>query len=147
MTLQQLPADPTAHRDENVLLSTLLRFAQTHQERFAEQAAGLGLTVPQARVLYHVDAAPTVRKLAAKLRCDASYVTGLVDRLEAREVMKRQVDPDDRRVKVLSLTASGRRLRDQVVRAMDDAPGLDTLSTEEKQQLGALLRKASALVG
>ncbi|MGW1199822.1 MarR family winged helix-turn-helix transcriptional regulator [Streptomyces sp. NPDC002536] len=144
MTTQQLPPAGTVPREDNLLLSTLLNFAQSHQERLADQAAVLGLTVPQARVLYFVASAPTVRKLAVKLRCDASYVTGLVDRLEEQKLMKRQVDPADRRVKMLTLTAAGRRLRGKVVRIMDEAPGLELLTEKEKLLLGELLKKASA---
>ncbi|MFJ2769010.1 MarR family winged helix-turn-helix transcriptional regulator [Streptomyces sp. NPDC087300] len=129
---------------ESVLLSSLLDFAQAHQDQLVRTAADLGITVPQARALYHVVTAPTVRKLAVKLRCDASYVTGLVDRLEERKLMKRQVDPDDRRVKMLTLTAAGRRMHTKVARTMDTAPALEALTDEEKTRLGALLEKVSA---
>ena len=128
----------------NGLLSVLLDFAQAHHERLAEHVARLGLTMPQARAVYYVDSAPTVRKLAARLRCDASYVTVLVDRLEEQKLMRRKINPSDRRVKVLTLTAAGRRLQQQVARAMDDPPGLEGLSADEKRQLGDLLRKATA---
>src|SRR4051794_3397537 len=40
-------------------------------------------------------------RLAATLSCDASNVTGLVDRLESRGLVRRQPSPGDRRVKVL----------------------------------------------
>lgn len=132
-----------ADQADGGLLGSLLDFAQTHQDRLAKEVTALRVTVPQAKVLYHVDDAPTVRKLAAKLRCDASYVTGLVDRLEEQKLLRRQVDPEDRRVKKLTLTASGRRLRTKVVRVMDDAPGLALLSADEKRQLEELLRKVS----
>lgn len=145
MTTRQLSVPGPAERtDSRLLLSSLLDFAQAHQERLAEQVAELRITVPQAKVLYFVETAPTVRKLAVELRCDASYVTGLVDRLEEQKLLTRQVDPEDRRVKRLSLTAGGRRLRAKVVRAMDEAPGLSLLSDEETRQLDVLLKKASA---
>ena len=43
-------------------------------------------------------------RLADTLSCDASNVTGLVDRLEARGLVRRRPSPQDRRVKVLQLT-------------------------------------------
>jgi DNA-binding MarR family transcriptional regulator len=132
-------------RDGGGLLAILLDFAQAHRERLAEHLARLGLTTAQARTLYYVDSAPTVRELAVRLKCDASYVTVLVDRLEEQRLMRRRVSPSDRRIKMLTLTAAGRRLQRQVARAMDDPPGLEGLSADEKRQLSDLLRKATAV--
>ena len=50
-------------------------------------------------------------RLADTLSCDASNVTGLVDRLESRGLVRRQPSAEDRRVKVLQLTPAGSRLR------------------------------------
>jgi DNA-binding MarR family transcriptional regulator len=50
-------------------------------------------------------------QLAETLACDASNVTGLVDRLESRGLVRRCPSAADRRVKVLNLTPSGSRLR------------------------------------
>ncbi|MFG3253171.1 MarR family winged helix-turn-helix transcriptional regulator [Streptomyces sp. NPDC048172] len=146
MTTAQAPSTPVPTQQQAAgsgLLHSLLDFAQSHQDRLAETAADLGLTVPQARALYHVAAAPTVRKLAVELHCDASYVTGLVDRLEGRKLMKREVDPADRRVKKLTLTTAGKRVRTKLTRAFDQAPGLDNLSQDEKRELESLLNKVS----
>ena len=46
--------------------------------------------------------------LARVLQCDASNVTWLADRLEARGFVERRNDPGDRRVKTLALTDAGR---------------------------------------
>ena len=46
-------------------------------------------------------------ELASALSCDASNVTGLVDRLESRGLLQRSPSAEDRRVKVLSLTPLG----------------------------------------
>ena len=50
-------------------------------------------------------------RLAETLSCDASNVTGLVDRLESRGLVRRAPSAEDRRVKVLQLTPTGARLR------------------------------------
>src|SRR5882724_9247020 len=42
-----------------------------------------------------------MRRLAETLGCDASNVTGLVDRLEARGLVERRPSSEDRRVKEL----------------------------------------------
>ena len=57
-------------------------------------------------------------RLADTLSCDASNVTGLVDRLESRGLVRRQSSLQDRRVKVLQLTPAGARLRAQLLRQM-----------------------------
>jgi DNA-binding MarR family transcriptional regulator len=55
--------------------------------------------------------------LARLLQCDASNVTWLADRLEARGFVERRSDPTDRRVKTLALTEAGcaaqRKAQDQ----------------------------------
>src|SRR5580765_7092686 len=55
-------------------------------------------------------------RLANTLACDASNVTGLVDRLETRGLVRRQASRHDRRVKVIELTPEGARLRAQLLR-------------------------------
>src|SRR2546422_3876238 len=58
--------------------------------------AALELTMPQAQLLLNLDPDRPVpmNTLADTLGCDASNVTGLVDRLEARSLLERRADPD-----------------------------------------------------
>jgi DNA-binding MarR family transcriptional regulator len=53
--------------------------------------------------------------LAETLACDASNVTGVVDKLEARGLIARQAAESDRRVKVLLVTDKGRELRQRLI--------------------------------
>src|SRR5262245_9097402 len=65
-------------------------------------------------------------RLAETLACDASNVTGLVDRLESRGLVSRRPSPRDRRLKVLVLTPTGARLRATLVdRLMAPPPALE----------------------
>src|SRR5919197_198365 len=57
-------------------------------------------------------------QLAETPACHASNVTGLVDRLESRGLVRRQPSPADRRLKVLALTPAGARLRAVVLERM-----------------------------
>jgi DNA-binding MarR family transcriptional regulator len=83
-----------------------------------------------------------MRELAQRLCCDASNVTGIVDRLEARELVERRVAPDDRRVKHLVLTEEGRAVRESHRdRLAVDLPLLD-LSPEDRRSLAQLLRRS-----
>src|SRR5262245_62281166 len=73
-------------------------------------------------------------RLAETLSCDASNVTGLVDRLEARGLILRRASERDRRVKVLQLTPAGSRLRAQLLKRMTDRPlPLSRLSLEQQR--------------
>jgi DNA-binding MarR family transcriptional regulator len=81
-------------------------------------------------------------RLAETLACDASNVTGLVDRLEARGLVRRRPSPADRRVKVLDLTPTGSRLRAQLLDKMTaPPPSLDRLSPSEHRMLARILAR------
>jgi DNA-binding MarR family transcriptional regulator len=83
-----------------------------------------------------------MRRLAQKLKCEPSNVTGIVDRLEARGLVERRPDPSDRRVKLAAATEEGRRvarsLRDALNFAREPLAGL---STEERLSLRDLLQR------
>jgi len=54
----------------------------------------------------------TMGRVAETLHCDASNVTGIVDRLVAGQFITRQEGELDRRTKTLQLTAKGHRAID-----------------------------------
>jgi DNA-binding MarR family transcriptional regulator len=109
-----------------------------------EEAAGeYALTGAQARLLSLLSFEPLpMRKLAQKLKCEPSNVTGIVDRLEARGLAERRPDPADRRVKLAAATDEGRRvardLRDGLRFAREPLAGL---SDEERGTLRDLLSR------
>jgi len=109
-----------------------------------EEAAGEHtLTGAQARLLSLLSLEPLpMRKLALKLKCEPSNVTGIVDRLESRGLVERRPDPADRRVKLAAATDEGRRvageLRDGLRFAREPLAGL---SEEERLVLRGLLRR------
>ena len=81
-------------------------------------------------------------RIAETLACDASNVTGLVDRLEARGLVRRQLSEEDRRVKALDLTPTGARLRAVVLERMTKPPdSLSRLSPSEQRSLVRILRR------
>ncbi|MEU5519581.1 MarR family winged helix-turn-helix transcriptional regulator [Streptomyces sp. NPDC093250] len=82
-----------------------------YHEEYEEAAAGHALTGAQARLLSLLSLEPLpMRKLAQRLKCEPSNVTGIVDRLESRGLAERRPDPADRRVKLAAATAEGRRV-------------------------------------
>ncbi|MFI5688315.1 MarR family winged helix-turn-helix transcriptional regulator [Streptomyces sp. NPDC051636] len=115
------------------------RFYADYEEAAGEHA----LTGAQARLLNLLSVEPLpMRKLAQKLKCEPSNVTGIVDRLESRGLVERRPDPADRRVKVAAATEEGRRvardLREGLRFAREPLAGL---SDEERLALRDLLRR------
>jgi DNA-binding MarR family transcriptional regulator len=103
-----------------------------------------GLSPVQCHVLHLIEPGQPMpmSSLAAALSCDASNVTGLVDRLEARGLVERRPSVSDRRVKVLDLTTTGLRLRAQLLRRMTGRPlPLSRLSGQEQRALVTLLER------
>lgn len=90
-------------------------------------------------------AAPTQATLAAAVGRDKTRLIPLLDRLEARGLLRRTPDPDDRRNRIVALTAEGSALfaRCRVgIRAMEEdlLAGLDH---EDLTRLRALLGQAA----
>lgn len=81
--------------------------------------------------------------LAERLFCDASNVTGIADRLEARGLVRRQSAEGDRRVKALTITPEGIELREQVVDLMTQPPeAIASLSEDDLLALRDILARA-----
>jgi DNA-binding MarR family transcriptional regulator len=90
------------------------------------------------------DAAPTQAQLAAAVGRDKTRLIAILDRLEARGLLHRTPDPDDRRNRIVTLTNAGRTLlaacrRD--IRAME----ADLLSTLSAPDRAAFVRALSRL--
>lgn len=73
------------------------------------------------------------------MNCEASNLTGLVDRLEARGLVERQPHPDDRRVKCVGLTAAGEQLGRDVWLEVAGRCELNRLSESRKRAVAAAL--------
>ena len=74
---------------------------------------------------------------------DPNTIQGVVQRLCARNLVKRERNPEDRRQVVLILTQSGAELADSLVAKgfAISAQTLEPLSEEEQAQFVALLRR------
>lgn len=112
-----------------------------YHEEYDDAAAEHALTGAQARLLSLLSLEPLpMRRLAQKLKCEPSNVTGIVDRLESRGLVERRPDPGDRRVKLAAVTDEGRRvarsLRESLHFAREPLVGL---SRDERLALRDLL--------
>src|SRR3954470_970380 len=123
-------------------LLTQLFFA--HRANLPSLAAELQLSPAQCHVLHLIEPGRPIPmgQLAETLACDASNVTGLVDRLESRGLVRRRASEADRRVKVLELTATGARLRSLLIERMTAPPAtLRRLSAAEQRSLVRILAR------
>jgi DNA-binding MarR family transcriptional regulator len=83
----------------------------------------------------------TLTQLARANGVDAPYATLIVDKLEDHGLVERELHPDDRRRKLVTLTSAGR----EAIATADailsrPPPAISTLRTDELRQLTKLLR-------
>ncbi|MFF4367235.1 DNA-binding MarR family transcriptional regulator [Streptomyces sp. 3211.6] len=116
--------------------------ARYHME-YEEAAARHQLTGAQAKVLTLLSLEPLpMRRIAQKLRCEPSNVTGIIDRLETRGLVERRPDPADRRVKLAAPTEEGAETAERLRESLDFArEPLAGLSAQERTALRDLLRR------
>jgi DNA-binding MarR family transcriptional regulator len=105
--------------------------------------AEFGLSSVQGHVLFILsEGARPMSDLAGALVCDASNVTGLVDRLEARGLLERRSADHDRRVKLLDLTDEGRKLEKALVeRILNPPEAMRALPLEDQRALRDIMRR------
>ncbi|RJU03377.1 MarR family transcriptional regulator [Arthrobacter frigidicola] len=134
---------PSRQESTFELVKLVIRLGERMRQHYARRADEFDLTPTQAQVLRELTAGPApMGELAVRLSCDASNMTGVSDRLEARGLLERLPSPGDRRVKVLSLTDDGRALhRSLWTRLMDNSPVAEGLNEAEQETLKVLLQK------
>src|SRR5207249_8522021 len=98
----------------------LMRLFFTQRADLPLLASEFELSPVQCHVLHLIepDRPIPMGRLAEALACDASNVTGLVDRLESRGLVRRQPSAGDRRGQVLELNPAGAPLRSPVLERM-----------------------------
>ncbi|MBF6172142.1 MarR family winged helix-turn-helix transcriptional regulator [Nocardia blacklockiae] len=130
---------------QSTLAVLISRFVSAYLHDFLTAAEDHGLTLTQAKLLLALNEPPAelpMRVLAGRLACDPSNLTGVADRMESRGLVRRTVNPADRRVKYLAATDAGRELAERIrgsqVRAYK---ALAELSPAEERQLEGMLER------
>ncbi len=99
---------------EGVLNFMRLLWAVDHglQSRSKHMASALGVTGPQRLVIRLAARYPQISagQLAAMLHVHPSTLTGVLQRLESRGILVREVDPSDGRRARFKVTPKGRRI-------------------------------------
>jgi MarR family transcriptional regulator, 2-MHQ and catechol-resistance regulon repressor len=123
----------------------LLRAGRAVLARVEPRLAAAGLTATQFGVLEAILHKGPLgqRELSRKVLTSAGNMTDLVDKLEARGLVRRVRQKLDRRAVLVELTAEGRALIEPLftAHAGDITAAMAGLSREELGQLDALLRK------
>src|SRR5215472_6645668 len=138
------PPERSSPADEAWALLRELLFAE--RRRFFETASEFELHPAQAGALMQLDqeAGSPMHEIAAHLACDSSNVTGIVDRLEARGLVRRRAGERDRRVKYIVPTPLGLEVRDAMRARMARPPAaIERLSLEDQRLLRELLARAA----
>jgi MarR family 2-MHQ and catechol resistance regulon transcriptional repressor len=132
--------------ETGVHLWLILMKAHEALRRHAEQNIhGLGIGFSDfmvLEVLLHKGPTP-VNEIGRRVRLTSGSITSAVDRLEAKGLVERRLDPEDRRTRVVHLTAAGRKLIACAFadheRAMERAAA--GLTPDERAEVVALLKR------
>jgi DNA-binding MarR family transcriptional regulator len=109
------------------------------EDRKLAVSEALGLSFARVRALRRLATQPlTMRALAERLAADPPYVTLMVDDLEQRGLVQRMPHPEDRRAKLVELTAAGRAAAARADAILDEPPA--ALRDVPAEDLTALLR-------
>ncbi|QMU73499.1 MarR family transcriptional regulator [Streptacidiphilus sp. P02-A3a] len=119
------------------------RLVLEQEDRRSEVSEALGMSFSRSRALRRLAAGPKrMSELTATLSTDKPYTTLIVDDLERRGLVRRSVDPDDRRCKIVTLTEAGADAAARAAAILGRPPkSLLALDEDELTTLERLLAK------
>lgn len=137
-------ARPRASTADRLLLVELQRAAHATGVRLDGALATVGVSQGEAHVLalLHDGAPKTVGELLRGLGHRPSTLSGILDRLESRALIRRSLNDADRRSFLLSLTRGGRDAADAVVAALrsEERDSLASVSARDRAGFFAVTR-------
>ncbi len=132
--------------DQIQTCESLLAVLRRLKMALADLAEDHDLTLVQLFAMYNIThGASTMGKLADSAHCDASTVTGLVDRLMAQDLVMRMACEQDRRTKLLSLTTKGEKIMNDIMVDLPHSFGCDTFTDDELKTLQDLLARVAVV--
>jgi len=134
---------------EEVLLA-IRRLMQTGELYTKELDKKFGVSATQLNcihALYEYGSIP-ISKIAEYMMVKSSTVTGVLDRLEQKNLVQRERSGKDRRVINIRLTEAGKALAEKVPSSIDQriVQGLKTVSPAEIDQIANALNKLTGML-
>ena len=89
----------------------------------------------------------TPKEIANKLQLENSTISGILERMEKKELITRQVSPNDRRFVEIVLTEKGESLREPILAIVDQANNdvLAQMAPDQQEALKAALRTLAGI--
>lgn len=124
----------------------LIYFTAQDMKNFAEKILSpYDFTIEQLHLLKHMstETALSQRELGAIANKTAGNMTRILDRLEAKELIERRDNPQDRRASLVFLTAKGRKQVEKALEVFNSFTDtfLKGVSKEEEQVVRTALSK------
>ena len=116
------------------------------KHRLARLAGDFNITAMQAMLLLLLDEPSPMNNFTKVFNCDPSNITGIVDGLEQRNLAARFPDKNDRRIKMVKLSPSGKQLRQSLIKLLveDQKSSLFKFDASELATFNRLLRKITS---
>lgn len=132
-------------KPDHCIFFQLSKANQAGSRFLGQKVSQLGITPVQALVLGFIRDRDRITsgELGRRTELDSATLTGIIDRLEAAQLIERHGNPNDRRSIQVHLTEKGTPLADKAVRLIAEANRefLKILTDREKGELLALIRK------
>lgn len=144
------PVDPSVVAVANEVLKALRRIIRVTYVKSRSLQQASGLTAPQLVVLRTIAAERelSVSGIARSVSLSNATVTGILDRLQARDLIKRRRGRADRRTVKVSLTPTGQDLVDHTPAPLQDlfSKKLSELEDWEQTQILSALQRVVAMM-
>ena len=139
--VEQMHAVTSLMRVQQLVLGRLDELLKPHGLTFARYEALVLLTFSRRGAL-------PLGKMGSRLQVHPTSITSIVDRLESSGMVNRRRHPDDKRAVLAEITDAGRATVEAATADLLGAEfGLGALSTEQLQELSAMLKPVREAAG
>jgi MarR family 2-MHQ and catechol resistance regulon transcriptional repressor len=132
-----------SHHDETY--NSITATYKLMQRKIAGMLSGEGLTQPQFHVLRIAakSGGTSIREISDEMLVTPANMTGIIDRLESRGLIRREARKGDRRAKIIGLTPKGRAMQEEVAAKYSEfmEKSLRVLTKDEQRTLSDVLVK------
>jgi len=130
---------------DNCIFFQLAKASQTGTKFLNLKVSGLNITPVQAMVIGFLSEQDQIMagELGKKVELDSATLTGILDRLEAAQLIERKGNPDDRRSIKIHLTKQGKETGLEARKLIEEANKefLAALTENEKRELRSIIKK------